>query len=64
MKRVFSLIFSHLILKVNGTSNYKPLKGLVTGNLNLSLEMVMQMGRFSLWKKFSGFRRWGVLRYL
>lgn len=51
MKRVFSLIlFSHLILRVNCTLNYKPLKGLITGNLNLSSEMVMQMGRFSLWK--------------
>ena len=35
--------FSHLILRVNCTLNYKPLKGLITGNLNLSLEMVMQI---------------------
>ena len=38
-----AFFFSHLILRVNCTFSCKPLKGLITGNLNLSLEMVMQI---------------------
>lgn len=53
-------LFSHLILRVNCTFNYRPLKGLITGNLNLSLEMVMQMKMALPLKKFTGFQHWGI----
>lgn len=51
-------LFSHLILRVNCTFSYRPLKGLITGNLNFSLKMVMQMKVTLPLKKFSGFQRW------
>lgn len=61
-------LFSHLTLRVNCTFNYRPLKGLITGNLNLGLEMVMQMKMALPLKKFTGFQHWGFaggcIRYL